>query len=99
MSGSACDVCDGPTLIVASSALGAISFAYCSRCAATGAEPYWMLVTTIALCGGIDQVAEHVTACIQPTLEIAGKTEGQFRADVMESMAEMADEPPGNEDA
>jgi hypothetical protein len=38
-----CDVCGGPAIGVACSALGAISFAYCRACAVNGAEPRGIL--------------------------------------------------------
>jgi hypothetical protein len=82
MSGSICDVCRGPSIGVASSGLGAISFAYCTRCAQAGAEPYGMLVGAVADCDGVHGCAEWLKESINATLAIVGKTREQFDADV-----------------
>lgn len=42
MAGDICDVCGKPSIGVASSSLGAISWAFCSECARKPAEPLCM---------------------------------------------------------
>lgn len=74
MAGSVCDVCGGQSVGVASSALGAVSFAYCERCLKENAEPYYMLASTIAMCGGRDKIADWMQPVIEGTLKVAGRT-------------------------
>lgn len=42
MAGDTCDVCERPSVGVASSSLGAVSWAFCAECAAKPAEPTCM---------------------------------------------------------
>lgn len=42
MAGATCDVCGKPSVGVASSSLGAVSWAFCSECARKPAEPLCM---------------------------------------------------------
>lgn len=83
-----CDVCGEPAIGVASSALGAISFAFCRPCAVAGAEPYSMLVWAIAECGGQARVVQEVLDMIPPTLERSKHTREEFDADVLKAMQE-----------
>jgi hypothetical protein len=58
-----CDVCNKQGIRgVASSILGAISFAYCEECLIRGAEPLSMWHNTIDICGGPDEVADDYKA-------------------------------------
>lgn len=84
-----CDVCGQPAVGVSSSTLGAISFAFCKRCLDEGAEPYWMLVGTCAICGDIREMTQYVQDMIPRTLSIVGKTMDEFLADVEKSTKEL----------
>ena len=53
MSGDTCDVCKKPSVGVASSSLGAVSWAFCSECAHMPAEPECMF------CYMYDDVSDH----------------------------------------
>lgn len=55
-----CNVCGKPAVGVASSALGAISFAFCVDCLKQPAEPIYMFETTAWTCG--NNVHEGVRA-------------------------------------
>lgn len=44
MAGSKCDVCEKPSIGVASSSFGPVSFAFCEECSRNGAEPEWIFV-------------------------------------------------------
>ena len=84
-----CQVCDKVTgEIICCSALGAVSFCYCKSCGMSGAEPYGILVGTIAMCGGIDHVADYVKDIIAPSLLVAGKSREEFLADVAKDMVD-----------
>lgn len=84
-----CDVCGQPAVGVASSTLGAISFAFCKRCLAESAEPYGMLVSTCAICGDIREMTQYVQDMIPRTLSIVGKTMDEFLADVEKAKKEL----------
>lgn len=58
MAGTTCDVCGKTAFSVCSSALGAISFAYCKECLRQNAEPLVAFETTAWTCG--NEVAEFV---------------------------------------
>lgn len=59
MSVLVCNVCEqNEAAGVASSPLGAISFAYCTKCLEHGAEPLHMWHTTIWICGDPENVSE-----------------------------------------
>ena len=59
MAGDTCDCCQREGVVgVASSCLGAISFAWCRPCLDHGAEPAWMLMFTFQMTEG--QCAEWV---------------------------------------
>lgn len=56
-----CDVCrKNEAAGVCSSALGPVSWAYCSQCLSRNAEPAVMFDATIDGCGGVDGVADWV---------------------------------------
>lgn len=79
-----CEVCGARAAGVFSSALGAVSFAYCADCNAVGAEPYGVAVAYVALCCGDtpEAVAEWFHEVVEGTAERAGKTVAEFWADV-----------------
>jgi hypothetical protein len=90
-----CDVCRKNEMIgVASSTLGAVSFAYCAECNASGAEPYGFLVDVTSMfvdkgtdCepgGGVINKGSH--SMIDASLAVVGKTRAQFYADVDRSI-------------
>jgi hypothetical protein len=61
MAGDKCDVCGrSPTVGVASSALGAVSWAFCSECLNKPAEPEVMFQTTADTTGGGKGAADWV---------------------------------------
>ena len=91
MAGSECDVCKAPSIGVACSALGAISFAYCQACAAAGCEPYSMLVCEMALF--IEgRAAGWLEETIIATLSRLNIPREQFDSDVAEAKAKWAAE-------
>lgn len=77
-----CDVCGEPAIGVASSSLGAISFAYCRRCVMVNAEPYGMLVGVLAMNGGRSEMAPWVANVVSGTLSVVGKTVEELDNDV-----------------
>ena len=63
MAGDTCDVClksDVKIAGVASSSLGAMSFAFCGVCLAMRAEPKYWVYSAIEAIGGIENVHENV---------------------------------------
>jgi hypothetical protein len=86
-----CQVCGKEEAVgVACSGLGAVSLAYGRSCLDAGAEPYDLLVATVAMCGGRAFTAEWVPAVIAASLIVAGKTLAEFDADVAKVAEEMA---------
>lgn len=86
-----CQVCGKePAVGVACSGLGAVSIAYGRSCLDAGAEPYDLLVATVAMCGGRANTAEWVPAVIAASLIVAGKTLAEFDVDVAKDAEEMA---------
>jgi hypothetical protein len=79
-----CDVCgqDVDKLYVCSSAMGAISFAYCGKCLALGLEPYDALVG--GLCGlhSMDEIRSDLHLIIERSLDFYGKTQEELFADI-----------------
>ena len=79
-----CDVCGKEgEVFVASSAYGAISFAYCDDCLRNGREPYWAIVLYIACAGRFpDDISEEYQKDVRRQLELHGVSEEQFIQDV-----------------
>lgn len=46
---------------VASSAIAAMSVAYCDECLMNDAEPFWLWEDTIDICGGAEHVRKDLT--------------------------------------
>jgi hypothetical protein len=94
VSGSTCDVCGAPSVGVACSALGPVSFAYCGECAACGAEPYGATVGMVAMMGasGLEALAEWFHPVLYAACLRAGKTAAEFWADVETEKAAFAAE-------
>lgn len=86
-----CDVCKNePSVGVASSVLGPLSLAYGRSCLDKGAEPYWLVVATVAMCGGdLNNLADWAKKIVLASLEVAGKTENELLADAKEEIEEM----------
>lgn len=85
-----CDVCGDEAIGVASSTLGAVSFAYCRECLRVGADVPSIVAFSIASCG-IDNVHEWVRNMIEPTIQRAKITRQQFDTMVKEAEQELAD--------
>ena len=85
-----CDVCGTKEVLgmVACSAFGAQSFAYCEECLAKGREPYSVIVDYISSAGrwpsGINAVYQKE---IRRQLRLHNKTEAEFAADVKNAIA------------
>jgi len=91
---SDCEICGKePSIGVACSVLGAFSMAMGKNCLEKKAENYGLLVGTIADCGGLDHLAEWVWDIIPPSLEVAGKTEEEFKKDIEEEIERMKNDP------
>lgn len=84
MAGSECDVCGGPSVGVASSALGAVSFAYCLECLQTGADCLGMVVYAIAY---EVRPAEYLARVRDATLLRTNTTREEFDRMVAEERA------------
>ncbi|CAG7644601.1 NAD-dependent protein deacetylase [Paenibacillus solanacearum] len=77
-----CDVCrTNAAEGVYSSRIAPVSAAYCQPCMNRGAEPYGILVTKLALLPDAGR-SPRLTAVIESSLEIAGKTGEQLMNDV-----------------
>ena len=56
-----CDVCNRESFVsIHSCFLTAMSFAYCEQCDDYFAEPLWVWIGTIDMCGGPDEVHDNV---------------------------------------
>ncbi|ELC54766.1 hypothetical protein [Escherichia coli] len=85
-----CDVCGENEMHgVFGSSCGPISFAYCFECANKGAEPYGALVAYISSAYGVrdwdnpaTQLHYRNSRLVNATLEVAGKSFGEWVADV-----------------
>ncbi len=56
----------------------------CKRCFENGLEPYWLVVATIVMIGGLDNAAEWLKELVKITLEFKGITMEKFIDDVQE---------------
>ena len=84
-----CDVCGRPATKVASSAYGAISYAFCDQCLQKGVEPYRGVVAYIACAGRFpDDINSTYQKDIRRMLPLWGKTEEEFIQDVNKEMKE-----------
>jgi hypothetical protein len=93
MSGQKCDVCGNKADGVASSTIGAISFAYCESCNSSQAEPYGFLVKVIEMFFGEDwrikiKDEKYLNETIDSTLKAIGKTREDFEKDVDQCVEE-----------
>jgi len=86
-----CDVCGQKAKGVGASRLGAISFAYCSDCLKEQAEPYGMMVFTVADIG-LESCAEWFKLVIQGTLKRTNKTYEKFLIDLEEEKVRLEKE-------
>ncbi len=94
MSGAICDVCGEQALGVCSSALGAVSFAYCQVCTELGAEPYGITVYGFAMDGGVfEKWSDGYQEMIYVTVLRAGKTSEEFWADVAKAKYDFENDP------
>ena len=80
-----CDVCGAENTIglVASSAFGATSYAYCACCLAEDKEPYRAIVNYISCAGHWPQdINPMYQREVRRQLKLHNKTEEEFRNDV-----------------
>ena len=79
-----CDVCGKEgEVFVASSAYGAVSFAYCDDCLLIGREPYWAIVSYIACAGRFpEDINEEYQKDVRRQLELHSINEEQFIQDI-----------------
>lgn len=88
--GIECDVCGKPARIVAASAYGPISYAFCDECLKKGLEPYKGVVAYIACAGHFpDDINEEYRADVRRMLPLWGKTEEEFIKDVEKAIEEL----------
>jgi hypothetical protein len=89
-----CDVCGKQVEVihVCASAMGAISYGYCTDCLVKGLEPYWSVVAYISCAGkfpeGINAVYQ---AEVRRILKELNKSEDEFINDVNKSIQDMED--------
>lgn len=86
-----CEICLKPALGVASSRVGAMSYAICKECIEKGREPWGTLVGGLCGCRPhtvVEGVLEHI---IRPTCEFYGKTEEEFWKEVIKLEDEFAE--------
>lgn len=70
-----CDVCGAPSVVVACSATGPVSYEYCSRCAREGYEPWSACVAMIYCCdGNIEGLRSDLRIVVERTAAFLGKT-------------------------
>lgn len=79
-----CDVCGkSGKIYVAASTMGPVSFAYCEKCLANGAEPYQAMVSYVACAGHFPHdINKKYQDIIRGNLKYLGKTEPEFISDV-----------------
>lgn len=92
MSYGKCQVCKKNDAIgVASGACGPISFAYCSECLLSGAQPFAYLTAYLG-CGGVvsaDALDPDFLPVIDATCKTAGKTLDEFWATCASVLADV----------
>lgn len=77
-----CDVCgEYGEVLVANSAVGPVSFAYCQECATTGREPYGALVAGLMHASSMEDIPDWLRSTVTATLWAEGKTEEVFFVD------------------
>ncbi len=88
-----CAVCGKQTEVyVASSSIGAVTYAYCEDCLRAGAEPWSDLVFNCAICGPYpESVNTQFRETVRNTCRHLGKTEEEFQADVNEAILDWDD--------
>ena len=92
-----CDVCGAENTIglVASSAFGATSYAYCACCLAEDKEPYRAIVDYISCAGRWPQdINEMYQREVRRQLKLHNKTEEEFAKDVEEEDKFLREIPP-----
>ena len=78
-----CNVCGKPARVVAASAYGATSYAFCDDCLAKGLEPYSGVVAYISCAGHFpEEINDTYRADVRRMLPLWGKTEAEFIRDV-----------------
>lgn len=90
-----CSVCGWQGAVgTACSSLGAVSFAFCKDCLASGAEPFAMLAYTVAVCGGLDNMVAAIRDVTVPaTLRRTRRTLDELNAEAAAMYAEWDAEP------
>lgn len=79
-----CAVCGKKTEVyVASSSIGAVTYAYCADCLRANVEPWEDLVYNCAVCGPYpESVNEWFRGIVRDTCKYLGKSEEEFKAAV-----------------
>lgn len=84
-----CQVCGEHEAVgVACSATGALSIAYCQKCADSHREPYWALVASLYGIPSMAEVGEWYKPIIEATLKAEGKTVEELLRDVRQAEQE-----------
>ncbi|MDF2841589.1 MAG: hypothetical protein K0R00_15 [Herbinix sp.] len=84
-----CDVCSKEAnVVVLSSSMGPISWAYCENCATKRLEPYGGMIAYISSLNYPDDVNPDYVKEIRRILKELGKTEEEFIADCKKSNEE-----------
>lgn len=82
-----CDVCDTNEPVGVACVPGVpMSVAYCQACLQANAHPWWALVNTTAMCGGLDKMVDEWRFMVEDTCKHLGKSMAEFNADVVKSV-------------
>lgn len=89
--GVKCECCqERPAIAVCSTSVPySAAYAYCAECAAAGLDPYWILVTNTACCGGLEGTADLWQQHVKRCLDIYGKSVEMFEADVKQAVEDI----------
>lgn len=86
-----CDVCGKECPVVVNrSIFGPFDFSYCEECFRTGAEPYWITVSTVALMGlWPDDIGDTFQMKVRSILRYLNRSEDSFKTDVYRAYHDM----------
>lgn len=78
-----CDCCGKPATGVYSSSFGAVSFAYCEKCAKNDIEPYGVIISYVSCgCNTFDDMNGYYQNLVKKNLDFYGKTIEDFNTDL-----------------